>query len=97
MKLKVLLHITILSLSIVFSSCGLIWQKQEKELAERLFKEYPTVEGDMPYKPVNRSYYDKQLGHGVKDTVLIVKNGDKCFQIDKEGNRTEVVYYKIRK
>ena len=50
--------------------------------------------GDIPYEPVNRSYYDKELGRGVKDTVLIVKNGDKYFQIDKKGNRTEVKYYR---
>ena len=79
---------------ILFSSCGLIWQKQKKELAEKLFKEYPTMAGDIPYEPVNRSYYDKELGRGVKDTVLIVKNGDKYFQIDKKGNRTEVKYYR---
>lgn len=53
--------------------------------------------GDIPHEPVNRSYYDKELGRGVKDTVLIVKNGDKYFQIDREGNRTEVKYYRKRR
>ena len=96
--MKVIHHITILAFSLIlFSSCGLIWHKQEKDLAKRLFKEYPTIEGDVPHKPVNRSYYDRYLGHTVKDTVLIVKNGDKYFQIDKEGDRREVVYYKIRR
>ena len=98
MKMKVLHHITILSFSLIlFSSCGLIWQKQKKELAEKLFKEYSTMPGDIPHEPVNRSYYDKGLGRGVKDTVLVVKNGDKYFQIDREGNRTEVKYYRIRR
>lgn len=92
--MKLLHNITILSLSLIlFSSCGLIWQKQEKELAEKLFMEYPTMPGDIPYEPVNRSYYDKELGYGVKDTVLVVKNGEKYFQIDREGNRAEVRYY----
>ena len=96
--MKVLHHITILSFSLIlFSSCGLIWQKQKKELAEKLFREYPTMPGDIPHEPVNRSYYDKELGRGVKDTVLIVKNGDKYFQIDREGNRTEVKYYRKRR
>ena len=53
--------------------------------------------GDIPHEPVNRSYYDNELGRGVKDTVLIVKNGDKYFQIDREGNRTEVKYYRKRR
>ena len=53
--------------------------------------------GDIPHEPVNRSYYDKGLGRGVKDTVLVVKNGDKYFQIDREGNRTEVKYYRKRR
>ena len=53
--------------------------------------------GDIPHESVNRSYYDKELGRGVKDTVLVVKNGDKYFQIDREGNRTEVKYYRIRR
>lgn len=96
--MKVLRHIIYISLSIfLFSSCGLIWQKQKKELAEKLFKEYPTMPGDIPHEPVNRSYYDKELGRGVKDTVLVVKNGDKYFQIDREGNRTEVKYYRKRR
>lgn len=98
MKMKVLHHIAILSISLIlFSSCGLIWQKQKKELAEKLFKEYSTMPGDIPHESVNRSYYDKELGRGVKDTVLVVKNGDKYFQIDREGNRTEVKYYRIRR
>lgn len=71
--MKVLYHITILSISLIlFSNCGLIWQKQKKELAEKLFKEYTAMAGDIPHEPVNRSYYDKELGHEVKDTVLIV-------------------------
>lgn len=93
--MKVLHHITILSISLIlFSNCGLIWQKQKKELAEKLFKKYSTMPEDIPLEPVNRSYYDKELGRGVKDTVLVVKNGDKYFQIDREGNRTEVKYYR---
>ena len=96
--MKVLHHIAILSISLILlSSCGLIWQKQKKELAEKLFKEYSTMPGDIPHESVNRSYYDKELGRGVKDTVLIVKNGDKYFQIDREGNRTEVKYYRKRR
>lgn len=94
----VLQHIIVFLLAIVlFSSCGLAYQKQKKELAEKLYKEYPTMVGDIPHKPVNRCYYDKELGHRVEDTILVVINGGKYFEIDKKGNRTEVKYYKRRR
>lgn len=95
--MKVLHHITILSFSLIlFSSCGLIWQKQKKEQAEKLFKEYPTMPGDMPHERVICTHYDEELGR-IEDTLLVVKNGDKYFQIDREGNRTEVDYIRIRR
>lgn len=94
-KMKVIHHIIVMLFPLIlFSSCGLVWQKQKKELVEKLFKEYPTMAGDIPHEPVNRSCYDREQGRCVEDTVLIVKNGDKYFQIDKKGNRTEVKYYR---
>lgn len=97
MSMRALHHIATLSFALIlFSSCGLIWQKQKKKMAEKLFQEYPTMPGDIPHEPVYRSNYRPGLP-ALKDTVLIVKNGDKYFQIDKEGTRTEVKYYRRRR
>ena len=92
--MNVLKHLAILLLSIIlFSSCA----NKKKELAEKLFKEYPTMKGDTPYEAFNRAYKNEDKGCIVKDTVLIVQNEDKYFQIDKDGNRTEVEYVRVRR
>lgn len=94
-RLMFVVFCLILILSV--SSCGLIEQKQEQELAEKLFKEYSTISGDEPYKPINRAYYNDSLGRTIEDTVLIVKNKGGYYQIDKNGNRKSVSFYRIRK
>ena len=76
----------------MLTSCGLIWQKQKKDFAKKLYSEYPTEEGDEPYEPSIVTKFG-----GVKDTFLIVKNGEQYFRISKDGERTEVKYYRVRK
>lgn len=94
---RLLFTVICIALILSVSSCGLIEQKQDQELAEKLSKEYPTIPGDEPYKPINRSYYNDSLGKTIQDTILMVKNKGRYYQIDKNGNRECVSYYRIRK
>lgn len=64
----------------------------KKDFAKKLYSEYPTEEGDEPYEPSIVTKFG-----GVKDTFLIVKNGEQYFRISKDGERTEVKYYRVRR
>lgn len=79
------------------SNCGIIENNKKKAIADRLFNEYQTVEGDTPYKYDLWTHFDKEEGLKKVDTLLIVKNNGAYYQIDRQGNRTQVELVKVRR
>jgi len=96
MKHQRLNLISCLIIRLPLFSCGIMEQNHKKELADKLLKNQ-TLPGDEPYKPINRTYRDESLKKSITDTVLVVKNNDSYFQIDKYGNRVGVEFHYVRR
>lgn len=94
--IKFIYTIAFVFLCVSLTGCGFIERKHKKEVAEELYSRYPTVPGDVPYDfTIYRPYI-----HGKpspKDTLLLVKNNGKYYQINKYGNRRQFKYVKVRR